>query len=184
MYNLNDDTQYDIYVRANCGNGEWSYWTFPVTFTTDPLCTPPTNVTVSQIVGTSALVSWNSALVGADSYTVEYSEHNLNNWVPATVSVTSYMLSGLTPETSYDVRVFSNCQLGDADTVNVTFLTECLSMSKVALEDGTANSSYIPVSNSNAYSYSQQIYLASELNNTPMDIKRIAIYFLLNTINK
>ena len=177
VYNLNDDTQYDIYVRANCGNGEWSYWTFPVTFTTDPLCTPPANVTVSQIMGTSALVSWNSALVGADSYTVEYSEHNLNNWVPATVSVTSYMLSGLTPETSYDVRVFSNCQLGDADTVNVTFLTECLSMSKVALEDGTANSSYIPVSNSNAYSYSQQIYLASELNNTPMDIKRIAFEY-------
>ncbi|MCR4738217.1 MAG: fibronectin type III domain-containing protein [Bacteroidales bacterium] len=177
IYNLNDDTRYEVYVRATCVNGGYSSWSSVAEFTTDPLCTPPTNVTVSQIAGTSALVSWNSALVGADSYTVEYSEHNMNNWIPATVSVTSYMLSSLMTETSYDVRVFSNCQLGDADTVNVTFLTECLSMSRVALEDGTASSSYIPVSNSNNYSMSQQIYLASELNNTPMNIKRIAFEY-------
>ena len=175
--NLNDDTHYEVYVRAACVNGGYSSWSSVASFTTDPFCTPPTNVTVSQIAGTSALVSWNSALVGADSYTVEYSEHNLNNWVPATVSATQYMLSSLLTETSYDVRVFSNCQLGDADTVNVTFVTECLSMSKVALEDGTANSSYIPVSNNYNYSMSQQIFLASELNNTPMNIKRIAFEY-------
>ena len=67
--NLIDDTQYDIYVRADCGNGENSYWT-SATFTTDPLCTAPRNVTVSQVVGTSALVSWQAALVGALDYKV------------------------------------------------------------------------------------------------------------------
>ena len=179
--NLNPNTQYDVYVRANCGNGEWSYWTSAVTFTTDPVCTPPTNVVVDQISGSSALVSWYSAPVGADSYTVEYSEHGMNNWVPATVSVTHYMLSGLTPETSYDVRVFSNCQLGDADTVSTSFTTECLVMDKVCFEDGTAGSSYIPVSNSSNYSFSQQLFLASELNNAPMDIKKIAFEYKYST---
>ena len=179
--NLNDDTHYEVYVRAVCPTSGYSSWTPAVSFTTDPLCTPPTNVMVDQIMGTSALVSWTAALVGADSYTVEYSEHGLDNWVPATVSVTSYMLSGLTPETSYDVRVFSNCQLGDADTVNTSFVSGCLSMTQIGFEDGTSTTSYFPVSNSNNYTYSQQLWLASELNNTPMDIKRIAFEYKYST---
>ena len=175
--NLIDDTPYEVYVRALCLNGGYSSWSSVASFTTDPFCTPPTQLTVDQIRGTSALVSWHSAPVGADSYTLEYSEHGLNNWSPVTVMGTLYMLSGLTPETSYDVRVFSNCQIGDADTVSTTFLTECLSIDKVAFEDGTSTTSYIPVSNSYNYSMSQQLFLADEMHNTPMEIKQIAFEY-------
>ncbi|MBR4786535.1 MAG: fibronectin type III domain-containing protein [Bacteroidales bacterium] len=168
VYNLNDDTQYDIYVRASCGNGEWSYWTSPVTFTTDPLCTPPSSVAVSQIRGNSALVTWNSALVGADSYTVEYSELNMNNWVPATVSATQYMLSGLTPQTHYEVRVFSNCLLGDADTVVKTFTTGCLAGGDIAIGNGTDNSSYVPSFSCYNYSLTEQLFTASEIGSANM----------------
>ena len=174
---LNDDTPYEVYVRALCVNGGYSSWSSVAAFTTDPYCTPPTHLAVSQIRGTSALVSWNSALVGADSYTLELSEHGLDNWSPVTVTGTTYMLSNLTPETSYDVRVFSNCQIGDADTVSTTFATVCLSVDRAVFEDGTSTSSYFPVSNSYNYSFSQQLFLAEEMNNTPMDIKQIAFEY-------
>ncbi|MBR4786536.1 MAG: fibronectin type III domain-containing protein [Bacteroidales bacterium] len=175
--NLNDDTPYEVYVRAMCVAGGYSSWSSVVTFTTDPFCTPPTQLTVDQIRGTSALVSWHAAQVGADSYTLEYSEHGLNNWSPLTVMGTMYMLSGLTPETSYDVRVFSNCLIGDADTANMTFDTECLSIDKAAFEDGTSTTSYMPVSNSYNYSMSQQLFLADEMHNSPMVIKQIAFEY-------
>ena len=65
ILNLTDDTQYDVYVRADCGTGEYSYWSSAVTFTTDPYCTAPTHVTAEQVQATSALITWGSALVGA-----------------------------------------------------------------------------------------------------------------------
>jgi hypothetical protein len=161
--NLTDDTHYEVYVRAVCPTSGFSSWTPAVSFRTDPLCTPPTSVMVSQVRGTSALVSWNSALVGADSYTVEYTEQNLNNWVPATVSATQYMLSGLTPQTTYEVRVFSNCLLGDADTVTKTFVTGCLAGGDIEIGNGTTTNAYLPSYSTYEDSYTQQIFTAAEL---------------------
>ena len=160
---LTDDTPYSVYVRSVCPTSGFSSWTSPVSFRTDPLCTPPTNMTVSQIKGTSALVSWNSAPVGAHSYMVEYSEHNMNNWVPATVAATQYMLSGLIPQTNYDVRVYSNCQSGVADTVNETFMTGCISGGEMTIGSGTMTSEFLPSYSYCKYGYSQQLYTAAEL---------------------
>ena len=173
--NLIDDTQYDIYVRADCGNGENSYWT-SATFTTDPLCTAPRNVTVSQVVGTSALVSWQAALVGALDYTVEYSEAGQNVWNTTIASGTSTMLSGLTPQTSYQVRVFSNCTLGDADTIYKSFTTGCLSGGDYAVGTGTLTTYELPINNYWEYSYTQQIFLASEMNG-PQSISSVAFQY-------
>ena len=162
--NLIDNTPYDVYVRAECGNGEYSYWTSAVTFTTDPYCTEPTNVHATQVVGTSALISWNSAPVGATGYTVGYSEAGLDNWttIPS-VTGTSYMLSGLTPNTSYDVFVLTECDQGDADSVFATFTTNCLVGGDLQIGDGTTTSSYIPSYSTYENGYSQQLFTAAEL---------------------
>ena len=162
--NLIDNTPYDVYVRAECGNGEYSYWTSAVTFTTDPYCTEPTNVHATQVVGTSALINWNSAPVGATGYTVGYSEAGLDNWttIPS-VTGTSYMLSGLTPNTSYDVFVLTECNQGDADSVFATFTTNCLVGGDLQIGDGTTTSSYIPSYSTYENGYSQQLFTAAEL---------------------
>ena len=162
--NLIDNTPYDVYVRAECGNGEYSYWTSAVTFTTDPYCTEPTNVHATQVVGTSALINWNSAPVGATGYTVGYSEAGLDNWttIPS-VTGTSYMLSGLTPNTSYDVFVLTECDQGDADSVFATFTTNCLVGGDLQIGDGTTTSSYIPSYSTYENGYSQQLFTAAEL---------------------
>jgi hypothetical protein len=161
--NLDDDTQYDLYVRADCGGGDYSSWTQPQSFTTDPLCTPPSNLTISQIAGTSALVSWSPAFVGATNYTVEYSEAGMDMWTPEVVNGTSYMIPFLNPQTSYDVRVYSNCDLSSADTLTRTFSTGCLSGGDMNIGDGTNTSTSIPSYSFYKHGYSQQIFTASEL---------------------
>jgi hypothetical protein len=160
---LLDDTQYDVYVRANCGS-EYSAWSFKKTFTTDPLCTSPLNVAVSQVAGTSAMITWNNALYGATGYTVAYSEAGLGNWTFESVTGNEYLISGLEPNTAYDVYVKSECDLGDADSVVVNFTTNCLVGGNLAIGNGTTTTTYFPSYSFYNYSYTQQIFLASEMN--------------------
>jgi Fibronectin type III domain. len=160
---LTDNTSYDACIRSDCGDGTYSTWE-RVTFTTNPLCTEPRNVTVSQIAGTSALISWQAALVGVSDYTVEYTEAGLNNWIPQIVTGTSLFLSGLTPLTAYEVRVFSNCAAGSADTINKSFVTHCLAGGEFSIGTGTNTSTYFPSYSFYKNGYSQQIFLSSEMN--------------------
>ena len=171
---LTDNTSYDACIRSDCGDGTYSTWE-RVTFTTNPLCTSPRNVTVSQIAGSSALISWQAALVGASDYTVEYTETGQNNWMPQIVTGTSMFLSGLTPSTAYEVRVFSNCAAGSADTINRSFVTPCLSGGDPFV-DGTVTTYQLPLNNYYNYSYTQQIYLASEMGGAAT-IDSIAFYY-------
>ena len=177
--NLIDNTQYDVYVRAECGNGEYSYWTSAVSFTTDPYCTEPTNVTVSQEQGTSALVTWSSAPVGATGYTVGYAEAGTGIWTTDLVTGNSYMISGLTPNTAYDVFVLSMCDQGDADSVFTDFTTPCLAGGD-PFTNGTTTVYTLPLNNYYNYSYTQQIFLASEINGATT-IDSLAFYYNYST---
>ena len=161
--NLTDDTPYTLYVRAICPSGGYSSWTSAVSFRTDPLCTSPRNVTVSQITGSSALVSWDEALVGASDYTVEYTEYGMNNWTNMLEDGTSALIPNLIPQTRYTVRVFSNCALGTADSVSTTFTTRCMVGGLVEIGAGTTTSSYLPSYSGSTRTYSQQIFKKSEL---------------------
>ena len=162
--NLLDNTQYKVYVRTDCGGGDHSYWSSPKSFTTLPFCSAPLNVTVSQITANSALVSWDPAVYGATSYTVEYTLAGEDLWTDVTVDGTQLMLSGLDPDSTYNVMVYSNCDIGDGDTVNKTFTTKhCLVGGDIAIGEGTTTNYYIPVNNYYHYTYSQQIFLASEM---------------------
>ena len=171
--NLIDNTQYDVYVRAECGNGEYSYWTSAVTFTTDPYCTPPTNLSAEQVLATSALITWGLAPVGANGYSLGYSVAGMDNWtVVPSITGNSYMLSGLDPNTEYDVFVFSECDQGHVDTIYASFQTGCMAGGD-PFTDGTTTTYLIPLNNFYNYTYTQQIFLASEMGG-PATIDSIA----------
>ncbi len=131
-----------------------------------PDCFGPSNVTVTNIAGQSAFVMWGAAMQGVSEYTVEYTETGEDNWQTASSAVagTSVFLTGLTAETDYDVRVFSNCTAGSADTATASFTTNCLSIIEATLDNG-AQSTYngLPFNNFYKYNYSQQIYDAAEI---------------------
>ena len=160
---LQDNTQYKVYVRTDCGGGDHSYWSTAATFTTKPHCTPPVNVAISQITGTSALVTWEPAIFGATNYTVEYSLTSEENWTMELVDGTQYMISGLEPDSNYSVMVYSNCDLGTADTIERSFTTNCLVGGNIAIGNGSSTDSYLPSYSYYNYSYSQQLYTAAEL---------------------
>jgi len=161
---LQDNTQYKAYVRTDCGGGDHSYWSSPKSFTTIPYCSSPLNVTISQITANSALVSWRPATYGATSYTVEYSFASEENWTMATVDGTQLMLSGLEPDSTYNVMVYSNCDLGTADTVHKDFTTRhCLVGGDIAIGEGTSTSTYVPSYSFYNYGYSQQLFTAAEI---------------------
>ena len=162
---LNANTSYDVYVRSVCDGGENSDWTIKRTFTTNPECSAPLHVTISQITTNSAMVSWDNANFGATSYTVGYSDTIQNSWTTQTVTGNQFMISGLTINTYYNVYVGSNCDAGHADSVTVNFNTRsCLVGGDLEIGDGTNYINYFPTNSCYNYSYSQQIFLASEMN--------------------
>ena len=133
-----------------------------------PNCSPVLDLTVSNVAGTSALLSWTDGHFGTPaSYTVEYSEAGQNNWMTASASVTGspYMLSGLDQSTTYDVRVKVNCSdNSESAWTTTTFTTHCFAGGETAIGNGTSTNYYLPVNNYYHYTYSQQIFLASEMN--------------------
>lgn len=176
LTNLLDETQYDVYVRANCG-GTYSDWSLSVTFTTNPLCTSAQNVNVSQVAGASALVTWDDALYGATNYKVGYSEIGQNNWTAQSVTGNHFLLSGLMPMTTYDVMVLSECPLGNADTVFVQFSTICLAGGNIQIGNDNVAHQGIPINCYWPYSMTEQIFLATEMSG-PATIDSIAFEYV------
>lgn len=145
-----------------------------------PQCSPVLDLTVSDVAGSSALLSWNDGHFGTPaSYLVEYSEAGQNNWTPVAGSVTAspYMLSGLDQSTAYDVRVRVNCSdNSESPWATASFTTGCLAGGDITIGNGSTTNSYLPYYGTYNYTYSQQIYDATELNIGAGNISSISFY--------
>ena len=111
LNSLSASTQYNWQVKANC-----SAWSATSNFST-PIaggggggsCDPPTTLNNNTIGSTYAAISWN-AVNNATNYTLQIKLASSSNWFTlGAVSVTSVVISGLQPSTSYHWRVKSSC---------------------------------------------------------------------------
>ena len=161
LTDLTPNTSYQLRVATNC-DGTLSLWQ-STSFTTLPTCTPPTQVRLSQISGASALMTWTPADFGAVNYTVNYSEIDQSNWVSQTVNGTSFFLTDLQPNTNYNVNIYSNCNIGSADTIALTFTTNCLSGGNITIGEGNTPTGFYPSYGLYNYSYTQQLFTSAEL---------------------
>ncbi len=143
-------------------------------------CSSPSDLEISNVAGTSALVSWTEAPINVTDYTLEYTETGQNAWSSLTVMGSSQILTGLMPLTSYDVKLYSNCIDGTTDTLTGSFSTGCLAGGNVTIAGGTTTNYYLPVNNYYHYTYSQQIYLSSEMDG-PADIRSISFQYAYST---
>jgi|GEM_PF-3116875 len=105
-------TSYSFYVRDVCGGGEFSWWSGPYTFMTQPSCPQPYNLGVTNITMTSADLTWSSFSGLSDI------EYGLSGFVPTGVptnaGVTSpFNISGLNIDAAYDFYVRDDCGGGD-----------------------------------------------------------------------
>lgn len=119
---LDPETDYYVWVRANCGAPDvYSAWSDPISFTTDIACQKPNSLHLYEVVGFRANVSWEA---GGDesSWKLRIASYDAitnawNNYVELTpTNETTYTLTGLTPQTTYRVQVKALCGGSDGES--------------------------------------------------------------------
>jgi len=139
-------------------------------------CMAPHNMQFTNVAGSSAQVTWTPDMTasGTETYHVEYSEAGSDNWQSVTTTASYCLIGGLTPQTQYNVRLFMDCDAdGYSDTLTGVFVTNCLAGGELPIGNGTSTTSYFPTYSCYNYSYTQQIFLASEMNG-PTSITSVA----------
>ncbi|MBK8921365.1 MAG: fibronectin type III domain-containing protein [Saprospirales bacterium] len=120
------NSTYQVRVSATCASAGSGYAS--ATFTTPssgggtPGCGAPSNLKVSNTTATSANISWN-AVPGAQYYELRYQVSGSTAWINAgALNTTSYLLTGLSASTVYNVLVRSVCS-SSASTYSKTQFT-------------------------------------------------------------
>ncbi|TYA54819.1 fibronectin type III domain-containing protein [Formosa maritima] len=130
LTNLNSDTSYQYYIRANCANNSYSSWVGPQNFTTSAInCPEAQSLNTYNITETSANIEWSYiGTVTPTSWKIEYGiiGFTLGQGTIITTSNQGYDLTGLTPSTQYDFYITAQCSdTNFGDTVGPsTFITE------------------------------------------------------------
>ncbi len=110
---LTSGVTYNANVRPLCGsnhNIEGDWFETPVNFTTD-ICQPVTGVSVTEVGGTTATISWTAPAEGSGSYRIEYGYAGFDRGQgqSATATGTTYTIEGLESQVTYDVYVANIC---------------------------------------------------------------------------
>lgn len=113
LTNLDAETTYDVYVLSVCDLMGESAWTGPATFTSLANCAQPSNLNTFALAATTVSIGWtdNSGEGVAD---VLYGIQGFNPETEGTLitnATNPYIITGLTPQTSYSIYVRSVCAL-------------------------------------------------------------------------
>ena len=135
---LDENSTYMAQVRSICteGNSDWSSF---VTFTTLPSCLVPLNLAVSNVTAHTATLTWE-----ANDETETAWQVCINDGTPIDVTETTYAMTNLPEQTTYTVKVRTNCgESGYSEwTGAITFTTDiaCYAPEGLAVNDITTNS--------------------------------------------
>ena len=164
LSSLTSDTDYTFQVRALYTEGESNFAS--KAFHTEISCPVPTNLQASfaLVDPTTATASWTEN-GEATNWVLEYgTAADFTGATSVNVSGTpTKVLTGLTPETKYYLRVKADC--GEGDQSQWSGVYEFTPTAYIIIGDeATTNSSYhLPISTYNNYSVTQQIYTAAEV---------------------
>ena len=90
----------------------------------DNACAPVSQLSASNVLSTSADITWTSGGGGETEWILEYKESSAATWTQAPVSGTpEYTLTGLSPSTDYEVRVQADCGNDATSVFNTIFFT-------------------------------------------------------------
>jgi hypothetical protein len=107
--NYTGDGQYLAFRVENAGNSPRVLDNLSIKLI--PQCPSPekTSVEYSNVSGHSATISWVDNIADHDAWVVYYKPSSSTVWSTADADATSIELTGLYPETQYDVYVITNC---------------------------------------------------------------------------
>ena len=164
------------------------------TFTFSDACSPA-NLTVSNITGNSAFVTWTENPSGAGQhYQLSYKLDGAASWTnyPGNITGDHQLLSGLIPDTLYQLRLRANCGGSYSDYLTTSFATTCIGgedVQTVTVGNGTSTvyGEEIPLSTGYDYSYTQQIYTAAEIGSAgtirQLDVQYIAHISMIRNVD-
>ena len=108
---LTPGTNYEVYVRSNCGSDGYSDHIKIefVTLTGNPACNTPTDLSLGLITSNTVEFSWleNNETAWEIDFGIAPYTPNGANVIPTSQNV--YTLTGLTPGTTYEIYVRANC---------------------------------------------------------------------------
>ncbi len=170
LTNLTPEATYYLYLRNNCGGTDPSPYTEAVSFTMPIACNAVSNLTATNITTNSFMLTWeNGQWETSERWSVEINDGNYLVTGQPTISI-----SGLTPGTNYTVTVSTECGATYSDSV--TIMVNTLNDGDMPIGQHTSQSYDLPVNNYYKYSYTQQIFTASELQ--AGKITKIAFQYL------
>jgi hypothetical protein len=104
-------------------------------------CPQPENLTVTNVTSQGVTLSWSSP---ASLWNIEYREVGATVWQSATVTDTIHLLTGLTPGTSYEVRVQSECGSSVSLWAFGSFTTDCETVTTLPYTQGFETVNQMP----------------------------------------
>lgn len=116
---LMPETDYDFYVRSDCGANGFSNWAGPVSFTTLETCPTPSALDATNIMETSAELSWteNGTAAAWDIELVDVTAGGTATGTPTTIGVTNpYTQMGLVGDNTYEFYVRADCGIDGVST--------------------------------------------------------------------
>lgn len=115
-FNVNADGVYYFGYHVYSDADQWDLYLDDIQIIEAPICSPPTDVEISDITENAAMVSWTASTSAIEGYQVEvYLEGQDPNIATPLVTesvffgINSVSVSGLNADTSYDVYVISHC---------------------------------------------------------------------------
>ena len=151
---FNNYTDSGRYIAIMSPNGEYSYpYLDDLTVEYIPDCFPVFDLAATDITTDSATISWTDT-TSISSWIVEYGPHNFVLGTGTIVNAfdTTITLSGLTPNTQYDVYVTPDCSSGVAGSDYITFRTYSFDLPlplNCDFEDSTMNAIWVLENGSN-----------------------------------
>lgn len=124
---LQPKTDYDVYFGEYCGSGDSAYLPNPLSFTTTRLCPTPTQFQAFGPGINSIPISWANS--GATiSHSVIYGFAGFDpalGGLTSSSTANSYLITGLSPATTYDIYLSANCGSGQggSDTLGPLHVT-------------------------------------------------------------
>jgi hypothetical protein len=161
---LEPETTYYVWAFAMNEAGE-SFGNM-TSFTTTRACYAPVNFQASDVMASSALLTWSDQNENTPAYyELSYKVAGADSWTVVNITNRSYLLSSLLQNTSYMARIRTFCEEGLASPYSsLYFQTSCVNGTPfVTIGEQSYTTQYFPTNICYEYSYTQQIYLASEL---------------------
>lgn len=143
---LTPSTAYDVYIVQDCGAASSAGSTVVTGTTSD--CITPTGVNISSQTTTSLTVAW--TCVGCmGSFDILYAPTGTTVGGPGWTTLTGnspFLISGLSPSTTYDVYIVQDCGTGSSSGSSVTGTTltpPCVSPTGISISSITTSSASV-----------------------------------------